>query len=359
MRAENALLFFGKNMIEIRNLNKTFKDKNGEVVAVKDVNLKINDGEIYGIIGYSGAGKSTLIRLLNLLEKPDSGYISINGQVIYDSEGETLKGRELNLARKGIGMIFQSFNLLDRSNVYDNIAYPLKYTGKSKEEITSRVKELLELIGLEDKINAYPSQLSGGQKQRVAIARALASNPSVLLSDEATSALDPDATESILNLLQELNEKLHLTIVIITHEMSVIKRICERVSVMENGEVVEEGDVYQIFANPQQPITKKFINSASPVGKLEQLLKDNAITYDNEKGKLVKLTFGKDSVGDAIISEISRKFNVNLNIVLANVDNLREGTLGNMVAVISGEEEKVKETIEYLESNFVRVEVIK
>jgi len=271
-------------MIEIRNLNKTFRDKNGEVVAVKDVNITIRDGEIYGIIGYSGAGKSTLIRLLNLLEMPDSGYISINDQVIYNSEGKTLRGRELNNARKGIGMIFQSFNLLDRSTVFDNIAYPLKYTGKSKEEISNRVKELLELIGLEDKIDYYPSQLSGGQKQRVAIARALASNPKVLLSDEATSALDPEATESILNLLKELNEKLHITVVIITHEMSVIKQICNRVSVMENGRVVEEGDVYDIFADPQQPMTKKFINSASPVGKLEQLLRDNAISYDNEKG---------------------------------------------------------------------------
>lgn len=344
-------------MIEIRNLNKTFKDKNGEVVAVKDVNLTIKDGEIYGIIGYSGAGKSTLIRLLNLLEKPDSGYISINDQVIYYSDGKTLKGRELNLARKGIGMIFQSFNLLDRSTVFENIAYPLKYTGKSKEEISNRVKELLELIGLEEKINFYPSQLSGGQKQRVAIARALASNPKVLLSDEATSALDPDATESILGLLKELNEKLGITIVIITHEMSVIKQICDRVSVMENGEVVEEGDVYEIFANPQKPITKKFINSASPVGKLEQLLKENAISSDS--GKLVKLTFGKDAVGDAIISEISRKYGVNLNIVLANVDNLRDGTLGSMVAIVSGDENKVKETLDFLTNSNVRVEVIK
>ena len=344
-------------MIQIKNLNKTFNNKNGVVDAVKNVNIDIKDGEIYGIIGYSGAGKSTLIRLLNLLEKPDSGYISINGQVIYDSEGKTLKGRELNNARKGIGMIFQSFNLLDRSTVFDNIAYPLKYTGKSKEEISNRVKELLELIGLEDKINFYPSQLSGGQKQRVAIARALASNPKVLLSDEATSALDPDATESILSLLKELNEKLGITIVIITHEMSVIKQICDRVSVMEDGEVVEEGDVYEIFANPQKPITKKFINSASPVGKLEQLLKENAISSDS--GKLVKLTFGKDAVGDAIISEISRKFGVNLNIVLANVDNLREGTLGSMVAIVSGDENKVKETLDFLANSNVRVEVIK
>ncbi len=344
-------------MIQIKNLNKTFNNKNGVVDAVKNVNIDIKDGEIYGIIGYSGAGKSTLIRLLNLLEKPDSGYISINGQVIYDSEGKTLKGRELNNARKGIGMIFQSFNLLDRSTVFDNIAYPLKYTGKSKEEISNRVKELLELIGLEDKINFYPSQLSGGQKQRVAIARALASNPKVLLSDEATSALDPDATESILSLLKELNEKLGITIVIITHEMSVIKQICDRVSVMEDGEVVEEGDVYEIFANPQKPITKKFINSASPVGKLEQLLKENAISSDS--GKLVKLTFGKDAVGDAIISEISRKFGVNLNIVLANVDNLREGTLGSMVAIVSGDDNKVKETLDFLANSNVRVEVIK
>ena len=226
-------------MIEIKNLNKTYHLKSGDVEAAKNVSLTIEDGEIYGIIGYSGAGKSTLVRCINLLEVPDSGEITVNGVRLTRMEntpkGEVLKrvsDKELNKARHGIGMIFQHFNLLDRSTVFDNIAYPLKYSGKSRQEIRERVHELLELVDLKDKENVYPSQLSGGQKQRVAIARALANNPGVLLSDEATSALDPEATESILNLLKKLNKQLGLTIVLITHEMTVIKTICSKVAVM-------------------------------------------------------------------------------------------------------------------------------
>ncbi len=228
-----ALLFLGVVMIEIKNLNKTFHLKSGDVVALKDVSLSVKDGEKYGVIGYSGAGKSTLVRCINFLETPDDGEIDIEffgsikaeGGVLSDSNGKKVTDKDLNKLRKGIGMIFQHFNLLDRSTVFDNIAYPLKGTSMTKAEIESRVFELLDTVDLREKADVYPSQLSGGQKQRVAIARALANNPRILLSDEATSALDPDATESILNLLKKLNEELGLTIIIITHEMSEIKNV--------------------------------------------------------------------------------------------------------------------------------------
>ena len=241
-------------------------------------------------------------------------------------KGEVLKrvsDKELNKARHGIGMIFQHFNLLDRSTVFDNIAYPLKYSGKSKTQIKERVHELLELVDLKDKENVYPSQLSGGQKQRVAIARALANNPGVLLSDEATSALDPEATEAILNLLKKLNRQLGLTIVLITHEMTVIKSICSRVAVMENGEVVEQGDVYDIFAHPKQPITRKFINTVSNLSKINKMIAENVpLVQLSGNDKLVKLIFENDCTGEAVISDISKRFDIKVNIVLANVEIL-------------------------------------
>ena len=244
-------------MIELSHISKTYVAPDKKVIAPEDVNIRVEAGQVYGIVGSSGAGKTTLVRCINFLERPDAGSIRIDGfgtlevrggNAFYtpESGGQSVRLTEKHLKalRRDLGMIFQHFNLLDRDTVFDNIAYPLKYTGRSKEEIRSRVLELLELVDLSDKVNAYPSELSGGQKQRVAIARALANNPKILLSDEATSALDPDATESILKLLKDLNRKLNLTIVLITHEMAVVKSICDRVAVMENGHVVEEGDVY-------------------------------------------------------------------------------------------------------------------
>lgn len=253
-------------MIEIKNLTKTFSGKDGCLHAVDDVSLSIDEGEIFGIVGYSGAGKSTLVRCINLLEMPDSGELSISGfgsvrisdgKASYLAPGgiqpQKLKEAQLKSLRRGVGMIFQHFNLLDRNTVFENVAYPLMHTGRSKEQIKQRVLELLELVDLGDKVNSYPSELSGGQKQRVAIARALANNPRILLSDEATSALDPDATESILKLLKDLNRKLKITIVLITHEMAVVKTICDRVAVMEKGKVVEQGNVYDVFSSPFSP----------------------------------------------------------------------------------------------------------
>ena len=352
-------------MINIQHMNKTFHLKTGDVEALNDVSLNIEAGQIYGVIGYSGAGKSTLVRCINLLETPDSGSLTVgnSGEIVIQNGKpivgvKALKEKQLGKLRRGIGMIFQHFNLLDRSTVFENIAYPLRYSGMKKEEIDKRVTELLALVDLTDKRDTYPSQLSGGQKQRVAIARALANNPQILLSDEATSALDPDATEAILTLLKQLNEKLGLTIVLITHEMAVIKAICHRVAVMEHGKVVEEGDVYDIFANPQQPITRKFIASSSTLGKAAKMIADGSPMMQVKPGeKLVRLTFRQDSVGDSVISKISRRFHANLNIVLANVDILQGHPLGAMIAVIGGDD--VDSALEYLRAHQISVEVMR
>ena len=356
-------------MITINHLNKTFRLRSGDVCAARDVSLSIREGEIYGVIGYSGAGKSTLVRCINLLETPDDGEMTIDGTTVVIREGSVFlreggtekpaSEKQLNALRRGIGMIFQQFNLLDRSTVADNVAYPLRYTGMSRTDIDARVRELLALVDLTDKADVYPSQLSGGQKQRVAIARALANRPRILLSDEATSALDPDATESILTLLRDLNHKLGLTIVLITHEMSVIKAICQRVAVMEDGAVVEEGEVYDLFAHPAQPITKRFVQSASPLGKIDKMIAEGSpLLRVAPGGYLVKLLFHRDCVGDSLISDVSRRFGVNLNIVLANVEEIQGVALGGMIAAVEGAPEAVQGALDYLRDKHVSVEVI-
>lgn len=355
-------------MIAIKNLEKTYDLHNHSVHAVNDVTLNIGDGEIYGVIGYSGAGKSTLVRCINFLEKPDAGTIEItgfgrvianSGRLFLERDGKQapLTDKELRSLRRSIGMIFQHFNLLDRSTVFDNIAYPLRYRNYSKEEIRNRVNELLKLVDLEDKRDVYPSQLSGGQKQRVAIARALADSPKVLLCDEATSALDPDATDSILHLLKDLNRKLGLTIVLITHEMAVVKEIADHVAVMENGKVVEEGEVYDLFATPRQVITKRFVGSSNGLCKINKLIADNAVdAVPTDTKKLIRLTFIRSSVNDALISRVSRKFDVDLSIVLANVDLVEDTPLGSIIVELSGEASHVKAALEYIHESGVRVE---
>ena len=357
-------------MIEINELKKTFQTEKQFVHAINGVNLRIEDGEIFGVVGYSGAGKSTLVRCINFLEVPDEGSITINGfgtytarngKLYHKNEGSDKEtpatDKQLRALRRSIGMIFQHFNLLDRSTVFENIAYPLKYTGMSKEDIAARVTELLELVDLSEKVNAYPSELSGGQKQRVAIARALANNPKILLSDEATSALDPDVTESILKLLKDLNKKLGLTIVLITHEMAVVKSICSRMAVMENGKVVEEGNVYDVFADPQAGSTRRFVNASFGINNLEKLTETGVVNVTSNS-KLIRLTFDRASVGEALISEVSRKFDVNLNIVLANVEILQDAPLGGIIILAKGEKENVLAAIDYFRSCSVKVEVI-
>lgn len=354
-------------MIEVKHLSKTFHLKSGDVTALKDVSLHIDDGTVYGVIGYSGAGKSTLVRCLNLLEVPDSGSMTIgdSGEITL-KDGKPYLGskpmstKEQNGLRRGIGMIFQHFNLLDRSTVFDNVAYPLKYTGRSKKQIEARVKELLSLVGLSDKIDVYPSQLSGGQKQRVAIARALAADPKILLSDEATSALDPDATEAILTLLKDLNRKLGITIIVITHEMAVIKTIANRVAVMENGSVVEEGSVYDIFSAPKAEITRKFIASASPLGKIDKMIaRDSHLVQLKPGEKLVKLTFRKECATEHVLTTAAREYGFDLNVVLANMDYLHGVPLGGMIGILSGDPQSIENGIRYLAENHVTTEVLK
>ena len=266
-------------MIELTHVSKDFGKGQQEVHAVRDVSLSIDKGEIFGIIGFSGAGKSTLVRCINLLERPNAGTVTVDGKEI-----TALSVKELRQTRKKIGMIFQHFNLMPSRTVAGNVAYPLRGSGLSKQETADKVQRLLELVGIGDKADAYPKQLSGGQKQRVAIARALANDPSVLLCDEATSALDPQTTKSILHLLKHLNETLGITVVLITHEMAVVKEICHRVAVMEHGRVVEQGDVFNVFADPKQEITKNFIHTTSNLQKIEELVAENSPVVQLQPG---------------------------------------------------------------------------
>ncbi|MBE6053982.1 MAG: methionine ABC transporter ATP-binding protein [Clostridium sartagoforme] len=342
-------------MIVLKNLNKVYSTKDGKVEALKDVTLNIKKGEIYGIIGFSGAGKSTLVRCINLLEKPNSGEVFIDGR-----ELSSLSNKELRKERKKIGMIFQHFNLMRSRTVFENIAYPLKSDGYSKEEIKNKVTDLLKLVELEDKANVYPSQLSGGQKQRVGIARALANDPKVLLCDEATSALDPQTTKSILRLLKEVNKKFGITIVIITHEMQVVKEICTKAAVMEDGKVVEEGNIFKVFSEPREKITKNFIESTSLLTNIHDLIKDNSSVVDiKENEKILKLKYLEDSTREPIISIVSREFNVDTSIIFGNIEIIQDSPLGGLIVIIRGEEDRIHKVIDYLKANKVEVEVIK
>ena len=340
-------------MIKLEHVSKTFGRETDGVHAVRDVAIHIAPGEIFGIIGYSGAGKSTLVRCINLLERPTAGTVTVDGQ-----ELTRMPERELRQARKKISMIFQLFNLMPSRTVEQNVAFPLKGSGLSREETDRKVRELLELVGLPDKAEAYPSQLSGGQKQRVAIARALASDPKVLLCDEATSALDPQTTQSILRLIRDINQKTGITVVVITHEMAVVKEICHRVAVMDKGRVVEEGSVFEVFSNPQQPVTRSFIATTSNLGKIEELIAANDPIVAVKPGEIVaRLNYGQSNVSEAAISEVSRRFNVDVSIIFSNTEILDGQPLGGLVALISGD--KVGEAIGYLSEKNVMVEVLK
>lgn len=338
-------------MILIENVKKIFQTKAGSLTAVDDVNLTINEGEIFGVIGYSGAGKSTLIRMLNGLEKPTSGKLEVSGKDI-----ASIQGKELRLARQKIGMIFQHFNLLWSRTVAENIAFPLEIAKVSKYEREKRVQELIQLVGLEGKENAYPSQLSGGQKQRVGIARALANNPRVLLCDEATSALDPETTDSILELLLGINKKLGLTIVLITHEMQVIRKICERVAVMEDGKVVESGNVLEVFKNPQAPITKKFVGQGTEQQDTKETMKQLLKKYPS--GKVVKLSFVGDTAEQPIIQSLLQNVQLTVNILHGNISQTQNGSYGTLLLHLDGNEESIEEAIQYLNQQRVGIEVV-
>lgn len=338
-------------MIQLKNLSKRFETGNGQLIAVDDVNVTIDQGEIFGIIGYSGAGKSTLIRLLNGLEKPTSGSVTVNGHEISSSSGQ-----DLRRARQKVSMIFQHFNLLWSRTVEENISFPLEIAGISKTQRSERVKELIELVGLAGREKAYPSQLSGGQKQRVGIARALANNPEVLLCDEATSALDPETTDAILELLVDINKRLGLTIVLITHEMHVIRKICHRVAVMEAGKVVEMGSVLQIFQTPEQPITKRFVAQVNGPESASQTIAHLVEQYPS--GKLVKLVFVGDRTEQPILSRLIKQYQVEVNIVQGNIAQTQNGAYGTLYLQIDGDSNAIDQAIDYLHGQDVHTEVI-
>lgn len=340
-------------MIKINNVTKLFninaKDK---LKAVDDVSVDIEQGEIFGVIGYSGAGKSTLIRMLNGLEGPTNGTVTIGDQVI-----SAIRGSKLRKARHEIGMIFQHFNLLWSRTVRGNISFPLEIAGVPREERKKRVNELIELVGLEGRGDAYPSQLSGGQKQRVGIARALANNPKVLLCDEATSALDPQTTDSILELLVDINRKLKLTIVLITHEMHVIQKICHRVAVMEKGRIVEMGEVLEVFKNPQQSITKRFVQQLTDLEDTAEAIQQLLERY--QTGHVVKLTFVGDDAEKPVVNELIRSFDCPINIIQGKISQTQKGSYGTLFLHINDNEEKLLQVISFLNLRSVGVEVLK
>ena len=342
-------------MFEFTHVSKDFGSGEKMVRAVRDVSLTIQDGEIFGIIGFSGAGKSTLVRCINLLERPTNGTVVVDGK-----EMTALSPKELRLARRKIGMIFQHFNLMPSRTVFGNVAYPLQGQGLSKQAIQNKVRKLLKLVDIADKETAYPSQLSGGQKQRVAIARALANDPKVLLCDEATSALDPQTTKAILTLLKDLNQKLNLTIVMITHEMAVVKEICDHVAIMEHGQVVEQGEVFSLFADPKQPITQNFIRTTSNLQKIEELIAEGSPVVQLQPGEvIVRLSYIQKNVSEPLISTLSQRFQISLNIIFADIEIVQDAPIGGTVAILSGEREQITKAMEYLIEKNVGVEVLK
>lgn len=342
-------------MIKLENISKSFAINGKTVEAVKDVSLAIRQGEIFGIIGFSGAGKSTLVRCINLLEKPEKGQVIIDGEDITHYEG-----KELRHVRQKIGMIFQHFNLMPSRTVFENIELPLKLTKLSASERSQKIKKLLDLVGLSDKAQSYPSQLSGGQKQRVAIARALANDPKVLLCDEATSALDPQTTHSILQLLKEVNTRLGITIVVITHQMEVIKEICDCVAVMQKGVVVEKGDIVEVFSAPQAPITKSFIQAADNFEAFSDLVKLNsAITGIKPSQPVWFLTYRGAVAGEPLMSELYRLFEVKANIIYGNIDYFKQCIVGKLGVAIEGRADQIEKARQFLIDQKVIVEVLR
>ncbi|GGN61852.1 methionine ABC transporter ATP-binding protein [Oceanobacillus indicireducens] len=339
-------------MISIKGLRKQYVTKERQIIAVDDLDLDIKEGEIFGVIGYSGAGKSTFIRLINRLEEPSGGSVTIG-----DKDITRLKKNDLRIARQDIGMVFQHFNLLWSRTVAENIAFPLEIAGMSKTDRKQRVQELIDLVGLTGREDAYPSELSGGQKQRVGIARSLANKPKLLLCDEATSALDPETTTSILDLLVDINEKMGLTIILITHEMQVIRKICHRVAVMEEGKVVEMGDVLDVFLHPKQQITKKFVSQV--MGNTEEEDAIPSMLQDNPEGKLIKLQFIGESANKALISQLAKQFAIDINIIQGKITNTKAGSYGTLFVQITGEDAEIDRAILYVQTKTsVELEVI-
>lgn len=338
-------------MIELKHLCKSYVQNGQTFYALRDVNLHIRAGEIFGVVGQSGAGKSTLIRCVNLLEQPSSGEVFVNGKNMLH-----LPHAELLRARHRIGMIFQHFNLLSSRTVYRNIALPLELAGLKKRAIARRIIPLLEFTGLRDKAYAYPAQLSGGQKQRVAIARALAAEPKVLLSDEATSALDPQTTTAILQLLQRINRELGLTILLITHEMDVVKQICDRVALLDHGELIESGSVEQFFIHPETDLARHFIAQSLHFDLPEDLLA--LLQEDANDRPVIQLIFDGENIQEPLISTLSRRFKINVNILQAKIERIKQTGLGILCAELSGESEAVAQALSYIQSLPIQLKVL-
>lgn len=345
-------------MIKLDHITQTYKTPEGrEFKALDDVSIEIRPGEIFGIIGRSGAGKSTLVRCINLLNRPSEGTVTVDGKNLTE-----LSEDELRESRRSIGMIFQHFNLLSSRTVYDNVALPLELVGTPKNVIREKVEPLLKLVGLTEHAHKYPSQLSGGQKQRVGIARALTNDPKVLLSDEATSALDPETTVATLALLKRINKELGLTIVMITHEMQVVKQICERVVVMNYGKIVEQGKVVDIFMSPQHETTKALIGNVMardmPASILDRFRKARENHPNSDAVYLLRLAFSGNEVTRPVISECSRRFNLDFNILRGTVDDVQAQTLGSLTVLIEAESSVFIEAVNFLRENGVVVEEI-
>ena len=341
-------------MIDIQDLSLTYAGPQGPVHALKNINLHIQAGEVFGIIGRSGAGKSSLVRCMNLLNRPGSGKMIVNGRDLLQ-----LSDAQLRQARQEIGMVFQHFNLLSSRTVFDNAALPLELAGVSKAQIAQRITPVLELVGLAHLANRYPAQISGGQKQRVGIARALASNPRVLLSDEATSALDPETTRSILDLLRQVNRELGVTVVLITHQMQVIKQIADRVAVMEAGQVVELGAVLDVFTNPQQAITQSLIDEIVPQelpASVQERVQALSLGLPaGQSGQLLRLSYAGDSAYQPVLSHLIRELGLDLSILHGQIDDIQGQTFGSLAVFASGPPAQITAAIAYLQRNGVQV----
>ncbi|MDV2581490.1 methionine ABC transporter ATP-binding protein [Alkalibacillus haloalkaliphilus] len=329
-------------MINFKNVSKVYEHEGEELVAVNQVNLQVERGEIFGVIGFSGAGKSTLVRLVNQLEKPTEGEVLVDGQDV-----SSLSAKELRGMRRKISMIFQHFNLLESKTVYHNVAFPLILSGEPKDKIEKRVEEILDFVGLKDRANYYTDQLSGGQKQRVGIARALATSPDILLCDEATSALDPETTQSILELLRRIRDEYNVTILMITHEMNVVKDVCDRVAVMEDGEVIEQGSIFDLFTNPKHQTTHKFIQSVMKGDIPQSILK--GIEENNHPRHIYRVTFLKEHAGEPVFSRIAKRFNVEVNILYGQILEIQETPFGNLIVELQGEDSEIVKAVHYIE----------
>jgi len=338
-------------MIQLENVNKIYQTTAGAVTALADINFHVPQGKIFGVIGKSGAGKSTLIRCINMLEKPTSGAVSVDGQHL-----EKLKQRELLNARRHISMIFQHFNLLSTRSVFANVALPLQLAGHSKRDIESKVLPLLELTGLLDRKKSFPSQLSGGQKQRVAIARALASQPKVLLCDEATSSLDPQTTTSILNLLKDINEKLGLTILLITHEMEVVKQICDQLALIEDGRIIEQAEIAAFFARPQTAIGKEYVRSCLRLELPKTMQEKLRFQHNEGDHQVLRISFHGEATGEPLISYLVKELGLTINILQANIESIQREIIGIMIVAVHGNLDKLNDAIKFLKSKSVDVE---